>query len=189
MKQIHVMVALLCLQSSAQAGVVEYDEDFQGWSDAVSGFTTITFTEVPFGILQGDEYASLGVHFVDGNDAVYPDDHFRDGAGVTGAGTGADNIELIFDFRQYWIGADFDGGLCIRLFLQGALIYDSTTFTAFDDAEFAGLISSGPFDEAHIRNPFGGVFVDNLYFGAPAPGAIGLLAAWSALGARPRRRS
>jgi len=183
-----ITVVLLLLTNPARGGVVEFEDDFTGWAESVSSFSTITFAEVPFGFLAGDAYASLGVHFVDGSDVVFPLDTFSDGAGITGAPAVAEDIELVFDAPQYWIGADFIGAIAIRLYSEGILVFDSSVFGVSGPDHFGGLISLIGFDEARIRDPLDGVvFVDNLYFGVPAPGALGLLALAGALRTRQRR--
>ena len=155
------------------------------WQAAAGSYSTISFTELPNNTLIVDQYAELGVHFTDGSDYTYHSNSFvTDGAGLNGAFT---ETTLNFDAAMFSIAIDFPGTKGIQLFYQGSLTYTSPLLGSGGTGFFAGLISTDPFDAVLLYNPFGDLFVDNLYFGPqiPAPGGLALLAF---VGARSIRR-
>ncbi|MCH8166014.1 MAG: PEP-CTERM sorting domain-containing protein, partial [Planctomycetes bacterium] len=94
---------------------------------------------------------------------------------------------LSFTTPQAWIGVDYPGLLRIELFSAGRLIFTSNTHGKFL-GNFLGLISTELFDAAVLIDPAGDVFIDDLHFGVPAPGAV-FLFGLAALCARRRRRA
>jgi hypothetical protein len=185
--------ALRCLvaiatMTSTSAADVEIYYDKADWEAAVGAYTTIDFTGFPEGTLITDQYADLGVLFTDGNDFIDLNDTAfpNDGAGLLG--NMFDDIELAFDQPTSWLGLEFPGGLWLRLYRDGELMYTSPVF---DGAYFTGLVSSEPFDAVDIIDVSGeSVAIDDLHFGPPIPaqGALALLAV-AGLTRRTRGRS
>ena len=168
----------------AGGGVVEFD-DKDGWLAAVGPVTTIDFTGFPQGTVIADQYADLGVHFVDGNDRYFSTPSFvNDNWGVDGNG----DIILAFDTPQAYIGADFPGFLRIELFSEGQSIYLSSLFFGDPVGNFAGLASDHLFDMAVLMDDPSSdeAHIDDLHFGVPAPATLALLGL-AALAPRRRR--
>jgi hypothetical protein len=176
-------LTFMLLSAPAHAGVQEFT-DKDEWIDAVGEFTTIDFTGFPEGTFITDQYADLGVLFTDRNDTISVNDGFlNDGSGLRGS----DTITVAFDSPEAYIGVDFPGDIQIDLFAAGKLIY-SAVFIAGGVGNFAGVLSTELFDSALLSDPsVGGVHIDDLHFGVPAPGALALLAL-GALSTRRRRR-
>jgi hypothetical protein len=178
--------AALANPSSAHGAVTLYSNK-ETWQSAAGPYSTMTFAEfgVPTGTWLTDQYSSLGVSFIDGSDQFYNSNNFiSDGWGLNGA---LDNTTLVFDEPITTIAFDFPGGVTAKFYNQGALIYTSPLLGQSGVGNFAGLISTQPFDEVHLYDL--GLVVDNIYFGPPipAPGALSLLAI-AALNPRKRRR-
>jgi hypothetical protein len=135
-----------------------------------------------------EQYAYLGVHFVDGYDFVLCCDYEifpEDGAGLDGN----ELIDLVFDAPMYWIAADFPGLLLIDLYYEDELFYSSNVFGVGGVGNFGGLVSTDPFGRAVIWDYDDNVVLDDLYFGPPipAPSALCIISA-ALLTARRRRR-
>ena len=162
-------------------------QDFALWQQASGPYTTLDFTGFPNNTFITDQYADLGVTFLDGNDVitgpsslVFPLD-----------GWGLDvNESATMDFvsPQFSLGVHHPGELRIKLYWQGSLIYASPPLPGSGVGFFGGVVSTVPFDRAVIMSPFvNQLDVDNIYFGVPAPaGAVVLALGVPAL--RPRRR-
>ena len=166
-KSIVILALFSALCASVRGEVIEF-KDKAEWADAVGVFTTIGFTGFPDGTWVFEQYAHLGVHFVDGFDIIgcccyeaYP----IDGAGLDGNA----EIHLIFDEPLTHIAADFPGNLKIELHRDGQLMYTSSEFGSSGDFAFGGLWSSHPFDEARIFDYDDQVNLDDLHFGPPIP--------------------
>jgi len=162
-----------CVGPSLRADVIEYTDKGE-WQAAGGEFTTIGFTGYPDGTWIFEQYAYLGVHFVDGADLIVCCDFVTfpmDGAGLDGNA----EIHLVFDAPIYTIAADFPGNLMFDLYNDGELMYSSSMMGVGGIGNFGGLISTSPFDEAiiHSWEEFQ-VFLDDLHFGPPIPGASGL---------------
>ncbi len=171
---------------AAVGGFIEFT-DKEEWIAAVGRFTTIDFTGFPDGTFITDQYADLGVLFVGGNENIFLSDNAfpHDGAGLFGGGP---PIAVSFDTPQAWIAVDFPGDVQFELFREGELIYTSSLFGGGGVGFFAGLLSTELFDGAVISDPTdAGVFIDDLHFGVPAPGAIALLALGGLFSTRRRR--
>lgn len=178
-------VLLAAATGRSYAGVVVFS-DRDEWLNAVGPVTTITFTEFPNNTFITDQYANLGVLFLDGNDniACCNDVTFpNDGSGLDGNLA----IHLAFLEPQAYIALDFPGYVSIQLFSDGQLIYDSPNFGG--GPAFVGWLSTGLFDEAIIVDPFDtNVDLDDLHFGVPSPSAISLFLLGGAVWPRRRRR-
>jgi len=181
-----VILAAICM-SGVHAVIIEYD-DKDEWQAAVGPFSTADFTGFPDNTPIDEQYAYLGVHFVDGEDYVLCCDEElfpEDGAGLDGN----ELIDLVFDGPMYWIAADFPGYLTIHLYYEGQLFYISNEFGVGGVGNFGGLFSTEPFDRAGIWDYDENVVLDDLHFGPPipAPSAMPLISA-ALLAARRRRR-
>lgn len=186
-RSLAVLLALVGFSATtAQAGVVEFT-DKDEWFAAVGDVTTIDFTGFEKGTLITDQFEDLGVVFNGlGHFIVQSDGGFEDGWGLHRVGDGANPIDLSFTTAQLWIAVDFPGAVQFELFSEGRLIYTSNGFSDEGDPPgFAGLVSTELFDAVLITDPLGGVFIDNLHFGVPAPGTLALLGLAAAM---PRRR-
>jgi hypothetical protein len=185
-------IALLVLPLPANGDVIQFEEDKEGWLDAVGEFTTIDFTGFPEFTWITDQYAHLGAHFVDGADLIQESDllYLEDGWGIDGN----TEVRIEFDEPISYIAADFPGIIIFRLYSDGEMVFSSNSLGGGGPGHFGGLFSDEPFDEVQILdavNPFGGnVNIDDIYFGPPipAPGSIVGVAAL-ALVARRRRRA
>ena len=183
----HAVAALICASAlPAHAGVIEFTDRAE-WEAAVGQFSTIDFTGFPKGTTITDQYADLGVFFADGNDFIrmgeflFPNDGWGLGGGFF------DDIELSFDTPQFWIAVNYPGNIQLGLLREGVLIYTSTVFSDIL-GNFAGLLSTQPFDAALISDPSDdAVFIDDLHFGVPAPGGLCLLALAAICHGRRRR--
>ena len=174
--------------SISRADIVEYREK-QDWESAVGQFITIGFADLPNGTWVTEQYAHLGVHFVDGWDqVVYGEITFlQDGAGLVGG----EQIDIIFDQPIYWIAADFPGYLGFDLYFEGEFIHRSSEFGIGGYGNFGGLVSTVPFDRAVLweYGTFPNVFVDDLHFGPPIPAPSALCIVSAALLTARRRRT
>ncbi len=181
---IHVTAA------SADPGVLEF-ENKDDWLASIGPLVTVDFSGFKPGTVITDQYADLGVLFVDGFYTIPPFDPFvypNDGWGLDGNG----DITVVFDTPMAYIGVDFPGGLAIDLFSEGKLIYSSSDFGGGGVGHFGGLISSHFFDSALLIDWAGfEAEIDDLLFGPPdcpadldGDGSVGildllsLLAAW-----------
>jgi len=97
-------VSVVCT-SMLRADIVEY-RDKGEWEAAAGSWSTADFTGFPDNTPIDEQYAYLGVHFVDGYDFVVLGSSFpNDGAGLDGN----ELVDLVFDVPMYWIAADFPG--------------------------------------------------------------------------------
>jgi hypothetical protein len=184
-----VLAACLAAISTSivRAEVSEYI-DKEDWEAAAGSWSTADFTGFPMGTPIDEQYAYLGVHFVDGYDFVvlgwetFP----NDGAGLDGN----ELVDLVFDAPMYSIAADFPGGLTIDLYYEGEFFYQSSYFGPAGVGNFGGLVSTDPFDRAVIWDFDEQVGLDDLHFGPPipAPSAMALIGG-ALLAARRRRRA
>ena len=172
----------LSAAGTARAGVLEF-EDKDEWLDAIGGFVTVDFTVFEPGTVIADQYVDLGLLFVGGFYTIPPFDPFvypNDGWGLDGNG----NITVVFDTPMAYIGVDFPGGMHFELYRDRVLIYESSYFDPGGAGNFAGLLSSEPFDMAVLMDvppPFEAE-IDDLHFGPPdcpadldRDGAVGIL--------------
>ena len=177
-----------CVQTT-RAAVVEYTNK-AAWQNGASGYSTITFTELPANTWITNQYAHLGISFTDGSDQVVymPGAFLNDDFGLNGA---FDSSTLQFSQPVHSIAVDFPGRTTFKLYYQGQLTYTSTDFGGGGAGWFAGLISDRPFDKVVMYDPTGDFVVDDLYFGPaiPAPGALALAAVAGAFTSRRRRRT
>jgi hypothetical protein len=179
-------LAALCAPK-VNADIVEY-RDKGEWEAAAGSFSTADFTGFPDNTPIDEQYAYLGVHFVDGYDFVILDPEYttflNDGAGLDGNQL----IDLVFDVPRSSIAADFPGFLTIELCYQDELFYTSNEFGVGGVGNFGGLVSTEPFDRAVLIDPPGQVFLDDLHFGPPIPAPSALCIVSAVLLVARRRR-
>ena len=170
----------------AHAGVTEFTDRAE-WETAVGQFATIDFTGFPQSTIITDQYQDLGVVFSDGNDSIFLSNAFQnDGVGLRGGAF--DDIELSFVTPQLWIAVNYPGNIQLELFRNNKLIHVSGVFSDIL-GDFAGLLSTEPFDVALISDPTdNAVFIDDLHFGVPTPPTLALLAFAALIACRRRRR-
>ncbi|MFO0874203.1 MAG: hypothetical protein U0575_09565 [Phycisphaerales bacterium] len=162
--------------------------NFADWQAAVPGFTTIDFVGIQ-GYIH-DTYAPLGVVF-DANDFGLALPTAPDGWAASGSGGGGAFIQPQFFDDQFALGIFFIGAVDVRLYSNGALLFESGTVATFGPWKFLGITSTIGFDFVQIEDPEDGVVaIDNLYFGGavPAPGVAVTVGIASLLGFGPRRR-
>jgi hypothetical protein len=183
-----LLLTFLALPSQcAEATVIPYTNK-ASWQSAAGAYTTIDFTGYPDGTIIADLYAPLGIHFTDGIDQIWNNGNAfpNDAWGLNGA---FDSTTVEFDVPIHSIAIDFPGIARIKLYSEGRLIYTSPEFAGIVGV-FGGLISTEPFDKAVLYDPFGGFFVDTLYFGPPipVPGALAILGLAGLMCSQKRRR-
>ncbi len=186
-KQLVAGMTVAAATTTLHGDFVEFT-DKASWIETVGVFSTIDFTGFPNDTFITDQYASLGVLFTDGDDNIVccgGDSFPNDLAGLDGNA----RINLLFLTPQNWIAADYPGALRFELFYQDELIYTSSDFGFSGPGHFAGLVSSQPFDRAVLIDWFDEIQVglDDLHFGAPAPGTLALLALFGLCPHRRRR--
>jgi MYXO-CTERM domain-containing protein len=161
--------------------------------NAVGLHEFIGFTEYPEFTTITTQYAPHGVIFTDGNEFVFESGNFHDGHGlVSSEGSIPGIMRMSFADERWEIGFDYNGRVQLDLLFHGEVIYSSETYTAGGLFGFIGFISTQPFDQAIVRDPFEElVIVDNIYFSppVPSPGALALLAIGAVTALRRRRRS
>ena len=182
-------LGMLVVTGASRAGFVEFLDGQEGWLDAVGRFTTIDFVGFPENTILTDQYIEQGLLFTDGNDRInFGGAYVNDLWGVDGNG----DINVAFDTPQLWIAVDFPGSMAFQLFRDGQLLYTSTLWTPGGLGHFFGIVSSEPFDAARIIDPLGEAEIDDLHFGAPAPGvlwAFGIGVIGLGRRSRPRERA
>ncbi|HRP63531.1 MAG TPA: hypothetical protein PK400_09585, partial [Phycisphaerales bacterium] len=174
--------------SSAAAAVIQYTSKAE-WQAAAGAFHTIDFTGFAHGTLITNQYTEqYGVTFVGLNTIFHSSAFIHDGHGLRGQPAS----RFRFDSPKTSVAVEFAGQIVFNLYYQGVLMYTSPDF--WDPSQgglgFAGIVSSFEFDEVVLyRSPpiDGLVLYDDLYFGVPSPGALGVFAL-TAFGCRRRRR-
>jgi hypothetical protein len=179
---------LLVLWTNGAFGAFTVYDDRDEWELATGEFTTIGFADYPHGTWIFEQYAHLGVHFVDGADIVLysPGTYPRDDYGLDGN----EEIHLTFDMLITSIAVDFPGSLAIDIYRDGEFLETTDFWGGGGVGFFGGFVFDTTFDEAIIYDYDGQVNLDDLHFGPPipAPSALGLLAAAGLLVPRRRRR-
>ncbi|HRP62621.1 MAG TPA: hypothetical protein PK400_04950 [Phycisphaerales bacterium] len=181
-----IITVTLVLATSIHADVIEFTNK-QAWQNAVPSFNTIDFTGWPNGLPITTQYhQEFGITFALGTQTHHSQSMPNDGQGVVGI----PGSRILFDTPQKWFAVDFPGTIVFNLYYQGTLIYTSSEFFGSPGpTPFAGLISDTPFDEVYLfRYTTNLVFYDDLFFGVPAPGALGVFAL-AAFRARSRRQA
>ena len=164
--------------------------DKPSWEASVPSYTALTFKDIDPSEYVTDQYADLGVTFLNGDDYVeysaigYP----QDGWGLHGNAT----IHLVFDFDIYAVGVWHPGYMGLKLYDDGQLVFSYPFFPGGGNNWFGGVVGDVPFDEVVIYDFFDSyVYADDIYFApVPAPAAWLVVAAAMAgpCGGRGRRR-
>jgi hypothetical protein len=186
------VTALLAVDS--HGALVQYTNK-AAWQAAAGTSTYIGFTEHPVSTIITDQYASLGVTFTDGDDAIFTSDPGLlpiDGRGLRGHWGQFGfykPITVQFDAPRYAVAADFVGGSIIKLYMGNQLVGQSGDFVPAWTGPFGGVTSTVAFDRVVLDNG-ATIGIDSLYFGAavPGPGGALLLLAAGGASARSRRR-
>ncbi|MDY7110197.1 MAG: hypothetical protein SYC29_16320 [Planctomycetota bacterium] len=183
-----ICLAGIC-SSILHAGITEYD-DKDEWEAAAGSWSTADFTGFEMGTPIDEQYAYLGVHFVDGYDFVLCCDYEtfpQDGAGLDGN----EYVDLVFDAPMSSIAADFPGAIGFDLYFEGEPFYTSSEFGGGGLGNFGGLVSTVPFDRAVIwqYGTHPNVTLDDLHFGPPIPAPSPFCIISAALLAPRRRRT
>jgi len=179
----------------AEFSVVSGSANANQWLQSVGTYTALTFTEFPD--LPGstritEQYAPLGVHFVDtdGNWIARNDLYPQDGSGLAGWVS----VDLRFDSPMRAFAAYYPGYSAFSFYSGSQLIFSKTNLYTGGYNIFAGFTSNVSFDRVLLYgeppNHYGEpdpVYYDNFYFSTvPAPsGALLLIAA--TFGAARRR--
>jgi len=160
------IVALSAASGESRAEIIEFTDKAE-WEAAAGAFTTIDFTGFDSGTIITTQYIDLGIVFADGDDTIHPGDYFLDGWGLAGH----EATDALFTTAMNVLAADFPGSLIIELYAGGELLY-SNGFGGPGDVHFAGIVSTDPFDQVVLhRENYDFVFIDDLHFGPPIPGA------------------
>ena len=183
-----VGVPILACTSIGSASFTTYT-NFDAWQPATGNtFTTLDFV-FPQPVLLTTQYIGLGVLFPEGEEVAHtlPASYPLDGWGVKGAPLADNDIHIQFATPQKWIAAHFPGGVAYQLMSNGSVIYSSPSWGSPGLSDFFGVVSQLEFDEVKLINFSGELYVDNIYFGIPTPGALAVLAG-GFLRSRRRRR-
>ena len=178
-----IYTAIAAFAASAAAAEVTQYEDKSAWEADVGDYTTIDFTGFDWGTIITDQYADLGVLFTDGDDKIVHGDPIDNWAL-----DGKDSVTIRFDHPQLWFGVDYPGAMQISFYRNNEWVYTSSQFGGTGGPYFAGVVLSETFNEVILEDWFiAPVFLDNVYFGVPAPGAWCLMAIAGLAGRRRRR--
>lgn len=176
MRQCILAAALWACVSASLGGTRSADvietEDKDEWFALVRDVSMIDFTGTSFLAPIIGQYEQWGIGFgTTVASGSFGSDSREDGWGATGSNGQA--IQVSFNTPQYWIATDYVSQVKIELYADGALVYASSNFGQGGAFQFAGLVSTKPFDAVVIDRwkPTGSVIVDNLYVG-PARAAI-----------------
>jgi len=178
------------ITTNSFASVVYFQNDYAGWSASASSYATCSFAEFPQNTFITDQYANLGVLFtgftgnvVKTSAIIFPlDSHGIDGNC---------GIELTFAAPTYSVGAH-GPDVWKYLLYQGNTLIHTSTYSNGGIGNFAGIVSSVPFDRVQFKGfplpDCDDVYIDNIYFSSiPAPAAIAVLVmAWPLRRARRR---
>jgi hypothetical protein len=177
--------------SSSSAQVIQYDDDFAGWSAAAGPYTTIDFVGFPVNTFITTQYSHLGAVFTNfgGPEVVRPFSMFaypQDGYGVDGNF----GIEILFSEPMRAVGMHAPGFFEIQLFSGDEMIFDSTVlFGGQGPNFFGGVASVQTFDRMRfVSGPVDDVYTDNIYFSTVPGPAVGVVIFCGALVGRRRRR-
>ncbi|HRQ76792.1 MAG TPA: hypothetical protein PK098_12830 [Phycisphaerales bacterium] len=178
MKVTLVSIAILLGCCAAADGAVVQYTNKSAWQNAVGAYTTIDFVggQDGFPILPMHS-TDLGVTFTGQQLGYFHSSGLmpNDGEGIRGS---LNDIWVAFDTPQKYIAAEFPGGLRIALYSGETLLYTSSYVVGGGGGLFIGLISDVAFDKALLYRPAptSNVYIDDIHFGVPAPGALGVFA-------------
>jgi hypothetical protein len=189
LRLISVLFIAAAFRGHQACAAVEVFFDFTEWQSALTSTTTIDFTGLPNGFGISDQYADQGVLFP-------PNDTFilhgfstfpNDGAGLH-SGVASGEIAATLLEPQFGIAFHFAGLMQMELSHEGQAVFLSDIYGG-GVGNFVGFVADSPFDGAVLFDPLDPVAViDDLHFGVPAPGALGLIAIAAMVGGRRRRQ-
>ncbi len=156
--------------------------------------TTIDFTGYPTNTFITDQYANLGVTFVDQDPNVIRQGFYslfpQDGGGLDGVCT----IDMVFAGPITSVAFHHPGVLFATLYSNGQALSAPIGLPGSGVNWFQGLVSEQSFDRVKLTGiispigPCDNPVLDNLYFATiPAPGGIGVFAFLLASSRRRRR--
>ena len=194
-------LAAACTAPTALGGfaVVTGATNASQWLGNAGAYSTITFTEFPYGKMIREQYASLGIHFVEpqgnwinGSDINGTDVFLQDGWGLHGH----NSIDMRFDTSMRGLAVYYPGIVKAQFFFGSELVYSWTQNGGGGSNKFAGFFGDVAFDRVVFKSatnappwmdPYPAVF-DNLYFTpVPAPGAAACLLGFLAIAGGKRR--
>jgi len=190
-------LAVLCVagQSFGGLAVVTGAANANQWLGDAGAYSTITFTEFPYGTLITEQYASLGIHFVEpqGNWIYSTVSFTQDGWGLQGE----NSIDMRFDTPMRGLAVYYPGVVKAQFFSGDQLVYSWTQNFGGGSNKFAGFFGDVAFDRVVFKNavnppPWGStypVYFDNLYFTTvPVPGVALYLIGGVSIVCRRRER-
>lgn len=161
--------------------------DKPSWEGAVSTYTALTFADLGGPTHVTNQYAHLGVTFLNGDDVVWFSDYLypQDGWGIDANA----NCHLKFDFDIYAIGVWHPGNMALKLYNDGQLVFSFPFFPGGGTNWFGGVVGTVPFDEVIIYDFFDPqINIDDIYFAAiPAPSVWLAMVGGLMVGGRRRR--
>ena len=193
---------VLCVAGRSFGGlaVVTGAANADQWFGNAGAYSTITFNEFPYGTLISNQYASLGIHFVEpqgnwiyGSDVNGTDLFVQDGWGLHGE----NSIDMRFDTPIRGLAAYYPGVVKAQFFSGEQLVYSWTQNFGGGSNKFAGFFGDVAFDRVVFKNannppPWGSIYpvkFDNLYFTTvPAPGVAVCLLGGVSIVCRRRER-
>jgi len=168
MQRAVILCASVCSTGVALASHASVAEYISGvaWKSAVNHqFNRIAFTDIRNNIIVSDQYNHLGVTFYALNLVTGPVTYFpNDAWGVRGL----PSLSMKFGGLKHWVAVDHAGPARFELYRQGQLIHVSQISIFSGVGNFAGMLSTEPFDEVQIRtlSPFvDHVYIDDVYWG------------------------
>ena len=192
MKRVNAMpaatiIAITIVNAHAGADIVvqTFENDKQGWKSAVGEYTTIDFTDLEANQFVGDHYAEHGVDIL--GFGAHWNGFLNDGHGIWNWY----GIEVEFDEPQQWIAVDHPGSLKVHIGFVDGPTHFGEPLNIGGTGNHLGIVTSEPFDKVIFDMPVGfaeEVLIDDLHYGIPAPGALGLLGLTALLGPGRRRR-
>lgn len=135
------------------------------WESAAGLHQMATFAGLGNGVLVVDQYADVGLNFLDGDDIVEVSHlHVRDGVGLDCQGA----VEIRFDPPARAFACDFPGGAQMSFFSGATLLHSSRDFGGAATDNFGGVVSTSVFDRVVIRDWMDGLLhLDDLRVAHP----------------------
>ncbi|MBX3373310.1 MAG: hypothetical protein KF817_05695 [Phycisphaeraceae bacterium] len=193
MHRLLALPVLLAVLSQSAAGAITYTDQKDLWLSQTTDVEVITFTEHPVGTWLDDHYhESHGLIFAGPTEFITHDTAFHD---LQGMKTFTGVADLRFDTPITAFAFDnYFGTVYVRLFSGTDMIGEYPFWGLIPN--FGGILSTIPFDRIVLWDPSDAVLaIDDIMFThhalVPGPGgaAMALLAGWSAVTGRRRRRS
>jgi hypothetical protein len=188
MRRVLVISIAFGVAASSQAQVTNFT-DFTAWTTATDYSQEITFASLGFNVVVTNQYAAVGVSFLDA--VTFGSAHFGDGIGIFNQG-GTAPIEVDFANPTTAFGTDLIVGAQYALFDGTTLVGTSNQFGSNTFAEtFGGVVSTQAFNRVVISNwaIAATPSVDNIHWGAASvPEPMSMFALCAGIGALVARR-